>query len=245
MPDPQIGELLRRTRRDSAVVARRWARASLTAAPGMARHRLLWVAHRRLGTWEAPALPDADRPLPGERADVQGIVDGVGLLHRRTYAVRFATSALPDEVVAGLGADLDAGTPDLFVRFLGPDRGPPTALDVGDEVLARLTSPVDGPVRVAEVRPDGLRLITLRGHAEAGEIDFSVVPDGPGHLRFTVCSWARSGNALVRLLYERGGGRDVQAHVWTHLCLAVARRHGTPVGRVAVADRTDAWPLEG
>lgn len=243
MADQWIGEVLRRTPRDSVDVALRWARASTTAPLGMWWHRTLHVAHRHLEPWEAEQVPVAAAPLPGDPTTVQSVDDGVGPLHRRRYEVRIATHATPADVLATLPEDLDAGTPDLFVRFLDADRRAPSGLAVGDELMARLTGPVDGPVRVGVVEPTRVVLATLRGHAEAGLIRFQTEQDGHGDVRFVVTSWARSSTPLVRWLYERGGGRDVQAHVWTHLCLALAHRHGTPVGRVVVADRVDRWPL--
>lgn len=244
MAEEWIGEVLRRTRRDSIDVALRWARASTTAPLGMWWHRTLHVAHRRLDDWEADPVPVTDRPLPGDPGTVQSVDDGVGPLHRRRYEVRIETDATPADVLATLPEDLDAGTPDLFVRFLDADRRAPSRLEVGDELMARLTGPVDGPVRVAVVEPTRVVLATLTGHAEAGLIRFTTAQDGHGNVQFAVTSWARSSTPLVRWLYERGGGRDVQAHVWTHLCLALAQRHGRPVGRVVVADRVDPWPLE-
>lgn len=241
MSEQWIGEVLRRTQRDRVDVALRWARASATAPLGMWLHRTLHVAHRRLEPWEAEPVPE--QRLPGDPSTVQHVGDGVGPLHRRRYEVRVATDATPQEVLATLPTDLDVGTPDLFVRFLDVDRRAPTHLDVGDEFMARLTGPVDGPVRVVVAEPTRVVLATLRGHAEAGRIRFTAEQDGPGHVLVVVSSWARSSRPLVRWLYERGGGRDVQAHVWTHLCLALARRHGRPVGRVVVADRVDRWPM--
>lgn len=222
----------------------RWLRAATTATPGMAVHRLRWVATRTAEPWETAPLPDPDRPLVGDASTLQTVHDGVGPLHRRRFEVRIATDDSVADVVDGLVTELDAGTPDLFVRFMEADGGPPGSLALGLELLARMTGPADGPVRVVEERDDGVRLATLRGHPEAGEIDFSVQPDGPGHLRFLVRSWARSSNQPVRALYEHGGGKDVQAHVWTSLCLSVARRHGRIVGRVQQLDRVDPWPLQ-
>lgn len=221
----------------------RWGRATVTAPPGMVLQRLRWVGARQAEEWEAAPLPDPDRELVGDARTLQTVRDGVGPLHRRRFEVRIATDDAPADVVGGLVTGLDDGTPELFVRFVDAHGRPLSHLRLGDELLARMTGPADGPVRVVEERPDGLRLATLDGHPEAGEIDFSVAQDGPGHLRFVVRSWARSATPAVRTLYERGGGKDVQAHVWTSLCLAVGERHGRVVGRVQLLDRVDAWPL--
>lgn len=245
MADDWIGVSLRRTPRDSAGVAVRWARASTTGLLGMWLHRAQHVAHRRLELWDAEPVPDPGRSLPGDPSIIQGLADGVGPLHRRRYEVRVATTATPEQVLATLPEDLDTGTPDMYVRFLDADRHAPTRLVVGGELLARLTGPVDGPVRVVAAEPTRVALATLRGHAEAGEIHFSVEPDGHGHVLVAITSWARSSTPMVRWLYEHGGGRNVQAHVWTSLCLAIARRHGRPVGRVVLVDRVDPWPPGG
>lgn len=221
----------------------RWALATVVEPWRLAAHTLWWTASRRLDDDELE-LPDLDRALPGDPASVQRAADGVGQLHVRRYRLVVATSTDVADAAALL-TELDALTPNRFVRFRDEHGGPvPSPLAVGHEFVARLTGPRDGPVRVVEVRDDGYRLITLAGHVEAGEIDFRVSAPTSGRLLVEIRSWARSGGADVRWLYERGGGQRVQANVWASLCLAaVERLDGRAVGRVEVASRRLSWPL--
>lgn len=228
---------------DTAESLGRWATVAVTGPLRLVSHQLWWTAHRGLDDDEL-ALPDLERPLPGDPTTVQRVGDGVGDLHVRRYRLVVATDASVARAVAGL-TDLDALTPRRFVRFHdargGAVAGP---LAVGDEFVARITGPRDGPVRVVEVARDGFTLVTLRGHVEAGEIRFRVTGRGRERLLVEVRSWARSGASDVRWLYEYGWGHRVQAHVWTSLCLALADRlDGRAVGRVEVASRRLAWPL--
>ena len=156
-----------------------------------------------------------------------------------------ASDAAVADGMAVLRDDIDSLVPGRFVRFRAADGGPVDGpLTVGQEFVARITGPQDGPVRVIGLDEGELRLATLNGHVEAGEIAFRVRDAGPGRLVVEVQSWARSGGEAIRVLYERGGGQEVQSHVWTSLTLALAERlDGRPVGRVEVADRAMAWPV--
>ena len=86
---------------------------------------------------------------------------------------------------------------------------------VGDEFVVRMPGPWDGPVRVVDVTPSSFRLATLTGHLEAGQIEFRAA-GGAGNLVFTIESWARSGDRLCEVLYDRlRMAKEVQLHMWT------------------------------
>ena len=240
--DAPDGVVFPREAVDTAESLGRWALATVVEPWRLIAHQLQWTAARRLDDDELD-LPDLDRPLPGDPATLQRVSAGVGVLHVRRYRLVVATTADVADAVAAL-ADLDGLTPARFVRFRDAGgRAVAGPLSLGQEFVARLTGPRDGPVRVVEVRDDGYRLATLRGHVEAGEIDFTVARVAPGRLLVEVRSWARSGADEIRWLYERGGGQRVQAHVWASLCLALAEElDGRPVGRVEVASRRLPWP---
>jgi hypothetical protein len=90
-------------------------------------------------------------------------------------------------------------------------------------LIVRLPGPWDGPVRVIERTATSLRLATLKGHMEAGEIEFHAGYDERGFLRFQIDSWARSGDRLFGLLYERFPiGREMQLHMWAQFCQRAA-----------------------
>ncbi len=86
---------------------------------------------------------------------------------------------------------------------------------VGDEYLVRMPGPWDGPVRVVEHTPDAFRLATLDGHLEAGQIRFGA-ESRDGLIVFRIESWARGGDRLSNLLYDRlRFSKEVQFHMWT------------------------------
>jgi hypothetical protein len=94
----------------------------------------------------------------------------------------------------------------------------------------RLPGPWNGPVRVVEREATWFRLATLQGHMEAGEIVFRAEEDGAG-LIFEIQSWARSGDPVFALLYDRIPiNREVQQHMWVQFLERVAQISG---GRVA------------
>jgi hypothetical protein len=89
-----------------------------------------------------------------------------------------------------------------------------------------MPGPWDGPVRVVDVQPTSFRLVTLAGHLEAGQIEFTAAQDGD-RLVFRIESWARSGDRLSDLLYDRlRMAKEIQLHMWTSLLERVARMAG-------------------
>jgi hypothetical protein len=173
------------------------------------------------GSW----TDDAPPPLrPG--GELQPPEAGAGPLFHRVYRTRIRNSALsPERVIAEMTADLDRVAPTEFASFnkvLG-DEG---AMAVGDEYVVRMPGPWDGPVRVVERTPTSFRFATLDGHLEAGQIEFSARDDGP-LLEFRIESWARAGDRLSNLLYDRlRMSKEVQLHMWTSVLERVAELVG-------------------
>jgi hypothetical protein len=172
---------------------------------------------RRTEAQELASSPVPDlRQLPaGVTADeIQGCDQGSGPLFHRVYRTRIRESALTArELMASIQADPNRAAPKQFARFQ-ITRGDRGELAVGDEFVVRMPGPWDGPVRVIEVKPQSFRLATLRGHLEAGQIEFKARRDGD-LLLFEIESWARSSNRLVHLLYHRlRMAKEVQAHMW-------------------------------
>ena len=167
--------------------------------------------------------------------DLQRIEDGVGpLLHRR-YSVRIADASLPAEQVIGrFSDDPNSGAP-AEVAVFEKVRGADGRTDVGDEFLIRMPGPWDGPVRVIATGPTSLRLATLRGHLEAGQIEFRCRTED-GELLFEIESWARSGDRLSDLLYTRLRlAKEIQLNLWVETCLRLARDvGGRPHGGVRI-----------
>jgi hypothetical protein len=173
--------------------------------------------------------PQDDVPeLPGGTniEDMQFADDGFGPLVHRLYRVRIRTTHLsPEQLIARLTQDLDAVAPSEFATFQKLD-GPEDEMRVGDEYVVRMAGPWDGPVRVIDRTPTSFRLATLKGHLEAGQIEFRA-RTGDGSLEFTIESWARSGDRLSNLLYHRlRMAKEIQLHMWTSFLERVARESG-------------------
>jgi uncharacterized protein (UPF0548 family) len=184
---------------------------------GLTSWRYMWrttAMHRR----ELPGSPDGDGPpeLPGEVVgdDVQRPGDGVGMLYHRCYRTRIRDAQLSaEEAMARLQQDPNQVAPTEFARFTKV-RGDEGGMQAGDEYVVRMPGPWDGPVRVVDVTPRSFRLATLDGHLEAGQIEFST-HDQDGELGVRIESWARSGDRLSSVLYDRVRmAKEVQLHMW-------------------------------
>jgi hypothetical protein len=93
-----------------------------------------------------------------------------------------------------------------------------------------MPGPWDGPVRVVHRTATSFRFATLKGHLEAGEIEFRARCEGDD-LVFEIESWARSGDRLSNLIYNTLLlAKEIQLNLWTETCLGVARNSG---GRLA------------
>ena len=179
---------------------------------------------------------------PGPAGDVgdgriQQVADGHGPLLHRTYGVRIVGSDIsPEQLLARLAADPNGWSPEFAV--FRRTRGSDGAMDVGDEFLIRMPGPWDGPVRVVAAGPTGFAFATLSGHLEAGRIEFRTGRDARG-LRFDIESWARPGDRMSHVLYNRlRVAKEVQLNMWTHACIRVAAlAGGRPDGGVTVRTR--------
>jgi uncharacterized protein (UPF0548 family) len=142
----------------------------------------------------------------------------------------------PEQLVERITADLDRIAPSGFATFQKLDRQGPLAL--GDEYIVRMPGPWDGPVRVVAVGPDSFRLATLRGHLEAGQIEFRARADHRA-LEFTIESWARSGDRLSDLLYTHLRlAKEVQLHMWTSVLERVVKlARGRMEGGIVITTR--------
>jgi hypothetical protein len=194
----------------------------------MVAWRYMWRTtpiHRCETEGDASDLPD---PVPAELLDddIQSIEDGVGpLLHRRYSVVVDGARTAPEAVIEMLAGEPNRAAP-AEVAVFEKTSGRPGVLAVGDEFLIRMPGPWDGPVRVIAREPTSFRLATLRGHLEAGQIEFRCRPDGDG-LRFEIESWARSGDRLQHLLYNKLRlAKEIQLNLWVETCLRVAASTG-------------------
>jgi len=171
-------------------------------------------------------MPDDAPPEIGPavpRDELQ--LDGVGPLFHRVYRARIReTDVQPEALIATMVADLDRVAPSEFASF-NKVHGHEASMAVGDEYVVRMPGPWDGPVRVVERTPSSFRFATLEGHLEAGQIEFSA--RGDDLLEFRIESWARAGDRLSNLLYDRlRMSKEIQLHMWTSVLERVAELAG-------------------
>ena len=193
-------------------------------------------------TADLPEHWDTEDDLNGRR---QGLTAGVGPLLHRCYTVQIAHSLMsPATLMETVAANLNRAAPEMtvFRKIHGAD----VPLRQGDEFVVRMPGPWDGPVRVVEQDATSFQLATLHGHLEAGQITFRAVQDGD-ELRFEIESWARAGDRLSHLLYNRLRlAKEIQLNMWTHFCVRTAAlAGGRPRGGVTIHTRRLDWPPPG
>jgi Domain of unknown function (DUF1990) len=210
---------------------------------GLASWRYLWRTSPLHRVDQQGTEADLGPPLPDDLVDqrLQPSRDGAGPLFRRCYAVRIEGSSMtPEQLIATIARNPNRAAPIevAFFRKVHGDEGP---LQVGDEYTVRMPGPWDGPVRVVDRSPTSFRLATLRGHLEAGQIEFRARSED-GALRFEIESWARSGDRLSALLYDRVRlVKEMQLHMWTHFCERIGRLAG---GRIRGGIQIDTRRVE-
>jgi hypothetical protein len=192
---------------------------------------------------DGTAAEDAGPPLPTGGRDLQAPEDGAGPLFHRRYCVRIRRPQLSArELMARIQRDPDAAAPRELATFRKTS-GEDGRMRVGDEYVVRMAGPWDGPVRVVEVTESSMRLATLTGHLEAGQIEFAAA-DADGELEFRIESWARSGDRLSNLAYTHlRMAKEIQLHMWTSFLERVVRLSGgRRSGAIAIETRrvTDA-----
>jgi len=215
---PRRPSLSRRLR-----TASRWP-----AGVALTSWRYMWRTtpfHRSetVGTWAQDGPPALAEGVNHD--ELQHAHAGAGPLFHRVYRARIrGTAVSPEELVGAIAVDPDRVAPSEFASFnklLGDERG----MRVGDEYVVRMPGPWDGPVRVVDRTATSFRFATLDGHLEAGQIDFSARRDRL--LEFRIESWARSGDRLSDLLYDRlRMSKEIQLHMWTSMLERVAELSG-------------------
>jgi hypothetical protein len=186
--------------------------------------------------------------LPGRVYGTSGFADrlqpldaGVGPMLHRSYGVRIAgTRMSPSALIDLVSARLNQVSPEMAVFW--KTRGAQGSLRQGDEFVVRMPGPWDGPVRVVRRDEASFRLATLAGHLEAGEIEFRAEPEGDA-LHFEIESWARAGDRLSALLYNKLRlAKEVQLNMWSHFCLrAASLAGGRPQGGITIRTRWVPW----
>ena len=172
---------------------------------------------------------DLPEPVPAEHHDERlgPVEDGVGpMLHRRYRVVIEGGKACARELIAAFGNEPNRGTPVDVAVFL-KTRGQADALRLGDEFVVRMPGPWDGPVRVIGATLTSVRLATLRGHLEAGQIEFRADDGEDGTVLFEIESWARAADRLSDVLYNRVRlAKEIQLNLWVETCLGITALAG-------------------
>ena len=156
-----------------------------------------------------------------------GSPTGKGSAFQRRYTARIRDTALnAEQLIEGLCADINAASL-AEVAVFDKASGAPQRVDPGDEYLIHVPGPWKCPVRVVKRTPRSFRFATLRGHLEAGEIEFRATDAEQSGVVFTIESWTRSGDRLADVLYDRLGiAKEMQLHMWVHFCRRVAELCG-------------------
>ena len=154
----------------------------------------------------------------------QKLRDGYGPVHHRVYAIQLHVSyERACQMMRELQADPNVFSPQMLAKF-EKTRGAPGQLRDGDEFLIHITGPWDGPVRVADVKPDEFRLVTLEGHLEAGEIKFEIKREGQTSV-FVIESLARSKDGVVDFVYDKIPiAKAAQTEMWSQFCTTFAQK---------------------
>lgn len=160
--------------------------------------------------------------LPSRRAsesdDEQPFDDGVGPAFHRRYRVLIGdTKVSATDAINRLRQDLERAVDGSLAPVTKLD-GPIGELRTGDRYLLALAGPWNAPVRVIASDDTSFRFGTLRGHLEAGVIEFAV-EQHDDELSFTIESWARSGDQAMWLLYDvLGIAQVLQTELWVRMC---------------------------
>jgi uncharacterized protein (UPF0548 family) len=187
-----------------------------------------------------PQLPTTTKSEGLQLADV-----GTGPLFHRLYRIRIkGTRVGPKELLSRIASNPNRAAPRAFATF-EKIRGPEGGMRVGDEYIVRIPGPWDGPVRVIKLTDSSFRLVTLEGHLEAGQIEFRARQENR-LLVFEIESWARSGDRLSGLLYNRLRlAKEIQLHMWTSfLEHAAETAGGRRQGRLEIKTRRVDTPAE-
>jgi hypothetical protein len=183
-------------------------------------------------------------PVDVSAEAVVGQESGYGPLFHRRYRTRIREGTVSGEdLISDVKSNLNKAGPTKLARF-EKVLGEKDAMAVGDEYVVRMPGPWDGPVRVIAESSLSFRFATLRGHLEAGQIEFRTRQSGHNDdvLVFEIESWARSSDRLSNLLYHHlRMSKEVQLHMWISFLEGVTNLAG---GRMTGGVEIDTWRIE-
>lgn len=199
----------------------------------------------------ATPLADGLRRL-ADSAPEQRPKDGVGDLERKRFRVEVEDARLDaPALMEELRNRFDELTP--WTVSLAPEPGTPTRLEEGETVTMQLPGRGNIQVRVVELAPTRLTMLTLEGHPLAGGVHFAFDDLAPGRLRLTIEVFDRTSGLLDWLMMHPVGGA-LQSYTWQTLLARLAeasggRAVGEPEHETTVldedsADEVDTWVEE-
>jgi NADH dehydrogenase len=151
--------------------------------------------------------------------------DGVGPIQRQRYWADVTGSRYaPEELIRVLREEFSTLTPDGMLE-VGTEPGTPTRLEEGATITMDIPLRGTVQVRVEQVEPESVTLVTLAGHHLAGVIRFSAREPETGRLRFEVTSFTGA-SSVVDAVAHRLVGWKVQKSTWEALVEAVVERSG-------------------
>lgn len=203
----------------------RWARWPAGMALAVARYLASAGTVRRSSETRNVAPPEPKEA--DNAAGLQRMDGGVGAAYERVYRVTIVGSDLnPEQLLDRVATDFNRVSPTEVAEFVttGTQDGNGTP---GQQYRIRMPGPWDAGVRVLDRGATSLRLATLEGHMEAGEIEFRTAPgEGLGRggaVVFEIRSVARSGDRGFQLLYSLLSlGKRMQEYMWVQVCGQVA-----------------------
>jgi NADH dehydrogenase len=165
--------------------------------------------------------------------------DGVGELGRKRFWADVAGSRLsPEELMRRLCERFDELTP--WMMDLQAEPGTPQHVEVGLTLTMELPMSRRVQVRVVEMTPRRITLVTLRGHPLAGAVRFLAEARGE-RLRFEVQVYDRSGNTADWLVMHPFGARMQEVN-WSALVERMVEEAG---GRAPDGVQREEDTLEG
>jgi hypothetical protein len=169
--------------------------------------------------------------------DTQAPENGAGHMYHRNYSVLVSDPSItPEDLMKRISSDPNIVTPTEFARFL-KRKGLDDVMRVGDEFVVRMPGPWDGPVRVVDLTPHSFRFATLRGHLEAGQIEFRITREGDA-LVAEIESWARAGDRLSHVMFDTlRMAKEIQLHMWTSMLERIADLSGGQRGSISIETR--------
>lgn len=176
---------------------------------------------RELGVRPLPLAEGLRRLV--DRQPEQLPQEGIGTLERkRFWADVVRTGRTAEEAMRDLAARFDEITP--WLMDLDVEPGAPREVAEGLSLTMELPMRGRVQVRVVEVTPTRITLVTLRGHPLAGYVQLEAEPRDGG-FRFEVRTVDRASSALDWLAMHPLGGR-VQDANWTSLVEHVIEESG-------------------